>query len=138
MDPAQRALLADFGIDPDDPEVVGAAKDTAAHMNLIETLVCLRTDRELTQTAVAARMGTTQSRVSNFERIGGDPRLSTIFRYARAVGAKVRMTAVVSSTTTFTDASGTDSPPTMPIAIPSGAWHAAGQGATGLVSARTA
>ncbi len=96
MDSIQRALLADFGIDPDDPEVVGAAEDTAAHMDLIETLVGLRTDSKLTQIAVAARMGTTQSRVSNFERIGGDPRLSTILRYARAVGAKVRMTPVVS------------------------------------------
>lgn len=138
MDSTQRALLADFGIDPDDPEVVEAAEDTAAHMNLIDTLVCLRADRGLTQNAVAARMGTTQSRVSNFERLGGDPRLSTIFRYARAVGSKIRMTPVVSSATTFTDASGTASPPTMPIPSPSTAWHPAGQVATGLVSARTA
>lgn len=138
MDPAQRALLADFGIDPDDPEVVEAAQDTATHMNLIETLVCLRTGRDLTQKAVADRMGTTQSRVSNFERIGGDPRLSTIFRYARAVGARVHMNAAVSSTTTFTDASGTPTPPTTPLASPSKGWLPVGQFDSGLVNAKTA
>ncbi|NED85130.1 XRE family transcriptional regulator, partial [Streptomyces sp. SID11233] len=36
-------------------------------------------------------METTQSAVSEFERLGGDPRLSTIMRYARAVGMKVSL-----------------------------------------------
>lgn len=135
MDSAQRALLADFGVDPDGPEVLEAAEDTAAHMDLIETLVCLRTDRKLTQIAVAARMGTTQSRVSNFERIGGDPRLSTILRYARAVGVKIRMTPVVSSARTFKVASGTASSPPSAIEPPSSAWRPAGLVGAGLVRA---
>jgi transcriptional regulator with XRE-family HTH domain len=87
----EREFLAGLGFDRDDPQVVAAMEDAEAHMRLVETLVGIREGRKLKQKIVAERMGTTQSRVSNFERIGGDPRLSTILRYARAVDAKVRM-----------------------------------------------
>lgn len=36
-------------------------------------------------------METTQSAVSDFERLGGDPKLSTIQRYARAVGVRLAL-----------------------------------------------
>lgn len=87
----EREFLAELGFDRDDPQVAAAVEDAEAHMRLVETLVAVREGRKLKQKVVAKRMGTTQSRVSNFERIGGDPRLSTILRYARAVDAKVRM-----------------------------------------------
>ncbi len=47
------------------------------------------------QKQVAQAMETTQSAVSDFERLGGDPRLTTIMRYARAVGMAVATKAHV-------------------------------------------
>jgi transcriptional regulator with XRE-family HTH domain len=51
-----------------------------------ETLVRLRKDRGLTQEQVAERMHVSQPAVASFERIENDPKLSTIRRYAMAVG----------------------------------------------------
>ncbi len=83
-------LLESLGFDKDDPKVRAAREDATLLANLIETLVRARVERRLTQEHVAAVMATTQSSVSNFERVGGDPKLSTILRYARAVGARVQ------------------------------------------------
>ncbi len=81
------AELAGFA--DDDPEVVAARADVTAYANLIEGLVELRHRRHLTQADVAEIMGTTQSVVSHFERLGGDARFSTVQRYAQAVGAQL-------------------------------------------------
>jgi transcriptional regulator with XRE-family HTH domain len=43
-------------------------------------------------------MDTTQSTVSNFERMGGDPKLSTVLRYAEAIGADVRFLVTIPRT----------------------------------------
>ncbi|MET8704636.1 helix-turn-helix domain-containing protein [Kitasatospora sp. NPDC058032] len=86
-------LASLLGIDPDDPDVQRAHEDAEALMQLIQTLVAHRKSAKLTQKAVAAEMETTQSAVSEFERLGGDPRLSTIMRYARAVGLKIYVKA---------------------------------------------
>ncbi|MFI6296895.1 helix-turn-helix domain-containing protein [Nonomuraea sp. NPDC050790] len=91
MDPHVAELL---GIDLTDPEV---QRDIAAidrDMRLVETLVSVRKDRGLTQAEVAERMGRTQPAVSDFERLGGDPHLSTIRRYALAVGVDVVHTVI--------------------------------------------
>jgi transcriptional regulator with XRE-family HTH domain len=88
-------LLDLLGYDESDPEVQAARRDAAELSNLIESLVLARKERGLTQTEVAARMETTQSTVSNFERIGGNPTLGTIQRYARAVGARARFSIVI-------------------------------------------
>ncbi len=53
---------------------------------LTEDLVARRVSLGLTQTQVAARMGTSQSAVARVEAAGSDVRLSTIERYAAAVG----------------------------------------------------
>lgn len=45
-----------------------------------------RRESGLSQTEVAARMGTSQSTVARLEAGDTDPRLSTLERYARAVG----------------------------------------------------
>lgn len=84
-------FLTDLGFDVEDPAVLAANEDSEEHARLIETLVALRKAQDLKQNVVADRMGTTQSRVSSFERISGDPRLSTVMRYARAVDARVRI-----------------------------------------------
>lgn len=83
-------LFALLGYDEADPKVAAAREDASELSDLIETLTRARHDRGLTQKAVAHEMETTQSAVSNFERIGGDPKISTILRYARAIGAAVQ------------------------------------------------
>ncbi|MGY1832270.1 helix-turn-helix domain-containing protein [Geodermatophilus sp. SYSU D01180] len=56
---------------------------------LIEELVRLRRESELSQTQVAARMGTSQSAVARLESGEPDARLSTLERYAAALGRTV-------------------------------------------------
>jgi DNA-binding XRE family transcriptional regulator len=53
-------------------------------------LIRARKDAGLTQSDVAEALGIKQSSVAAFERHDNDPRLSTIRRYALAVGALVR------------------------------------------------
>lgn len=74
-----------LGIDPDDGAVQEVFEDTEAYERLIDTLTTHRAAIGLSQMAVAKRMGTTQSAVSDLERLGGDARYSTLQRYARAV-----------------------------------------------------
>jgi transcriptional regulator with XRE-family HTH domain len=86
MDPHIAELL---GIDLDEPEVRRENAAIDRDMRLVETLVNVRRQRGLTQAEVAERIGRSQPAVSDFERLGGDPHLSTIRRYALAVGADV-------------------------------------------------
>ena len=70
------------------PQMVEAALKT-------RTLVRALTDRRramgISQTVIAARMGTSQSALARLEAGGSDPRLSTIERYARALGEEVEL-----------------------------------------------
>lgn len=52
---------------------------------LTEALVARRVELGLSQTEVAARMGTSQSAVARFESGHGDVRFSSLERYAAAV-----------------------------------------------------
>jgi len=83
-----------LGLDLDDSEVADALEDDANLANLMRSLHRLREARRLTQADIAERMGTTQSAVSDLERTAVDPRISTLQRYARAVGASLRCVAV--------------------------------------------
>ena len=56
---------------------------------LIEELVQARRDSALSQTEIAARMGTSQSAVARLESGELDARLSTLERYAAALGRTV-------------------------------------------------
>lgn len=89
----ERDLFAAAGL-ADDPTVGAALEDAEEHVRLIEKLIAARDARKMRQKDVAKRMRTTQSRVSNIERLGGDPRLSTVMRYGRAVGLRVRFVVV--------------------------------------------
>ena len=60
-----------------------------ADRDLLAGLIKVRRHRKLRQVDVAELLGVNQSAVAGFERLGGDPRLSTIRRYALAVGARV-------------------------------------------------
>jgi len=52
-------------------------------------LIAVREAKRLTQAEVAARMGVSPQAVSKLERYDADPKLSTLRRYANAVGAIV-------------------------------------------------
>ncbi|GAA1860849.1 hypothetical protein GCM10009715_05390 [Paeniglutamicibacter psychrophenolicus] len=57
------------------------------HRLMRAELVGFRREAGLSQGEVAERMGVTQQAVSKFEAYDADPRLSTLRRYANAVGA---------------------------------------------------
>lgn len=81
----------DFAEIVDDPEIRAAVEDAEERLAITEALRESRKQSGLSQKHVAAEMGTTQSAVSDFERGETDPQLSTIQRYARATGARVRV-----------------------------------------------
>jgi transcriptional regulator with XRE-family HTH domain len=56
---------------------------------LMSELVAVRKERGLSQTEIAAQMGTSQSAVARLERGDVDVRLSTLERYAAALGQRV-------------------------------------------------
>lgn len=61
---------------------------------LMDDLVGLRDAHGLSQTVLASRMGVSQSAVSQFEHEDSNPTLSTLRRYALAVGARLRIEVV--------------------------------------------
>lgn len=67
------------------------------HERLLEKLIALRREHHLTQAEVAGRMAVTQPAVAQFEQHDANPRLSTVRRYALAVGA-VLATDVIDDT----------------------------------------
>lgn len=69
-----------------DPVFPGFAEMARRRRELTETLVTRRVELGLSQTEVAARMGTSQSAVARLESGTADLRLSTLERYAAALG----------------------------------------------------
>jgi ribosome-binding protein aMBF1 (putative translation factor) len=67
----------------------GFAEMAASRRALASELVARRRELGLSQTQVAARMGTSQSAVARLEAGHGDVRLSTVERYAAALGSLV-------------------------------------------------
>ncbi len=61
----------------------------AERAGLIRALVAQRQAAGLSQTEVAARMGTSQSAVARLESGAADVRASTLERYAAAVGGEI-------------------------------------------------
>jgi predicted transcriptional regulator len=68
-----------------EPKLPGFAEMAARRRALAEELVERRISLGLSQTEVAARMGTSQSAVARLETGLADVRLSTLERYAAAV-----------------------------------------------------
>ena len=66
-------------------------KDVAAERRraLVAALTSCRAQLGLSQTEVAARMGTSQSAVARLEAGDADVRLSTLERYAAALGQRL-------------------------------------------------
>jgi predicted transcriptional regulator len=67
----------------------GLQDRSARRSELIDELVRARQESELSQTEIAARMGTSQSAVARLESGVLDARLSTLERYAAALGRTV-------------------------------------------------
>lgn len=72
-----------------DPEIRTAFEDAQFRSDIIGAITAARKRAGKTQAAVAKEMGTTQSAVSDLEN-GGDPHFSTLQRYARASGTRIR------------------------------------------------
>ncbi len=72
---------------PDFPKLLEAAERRQA---LLKGLASVREKRRQSQTAIAAEMKTSQSSVARLESPAGDARLSTIDRYAEALGFRVQ------------------------------------------------
>lgn len=60
-----------------------------SHTRLMEDLYLLRKKNKLSQDLVGERMGVSQPAVASFESHDANPTLSTIRRYALAVGARI-------------------------------------------------
>jgi predicted transcriptional regulator len=74
-----------------EPVFPGFRDMAARRRQLVEALVARRTEMGLTQTEVAARMGTSQSAVARVEGGAMDVRLSTLERYAAALGHSLEL-----------------------------------------------
>lgn len=78
------------------PETVRqAADDAGEYFQLVRTMRTIRKGHHVKQSTVAKAMATTQSAVSELESLRTDPRIGTLMRYARAVGARLHLRASV-------------------------------------------
>ena len=72
-----------------EPVFPGFREMAARRRDLASELVTLRHEAGLSQTEVAARMGTSQSAVARLESGDADVRLSTLDRYVAALGREL-------------------------------------------------
>lgn len=72
-----------------DDDVRASFEDALSRNRVVDALARMRHRLGLTQREVARRMGVKQPTISELENEASDPRLSTIYRYARAVDAVV-------------------------------------------------
>jgi len=82
MDEAELPLLPGF-------REMALRRMAAERAGLVRVLVAQRQAAGLSQTEVAARMGTSQSAVARLESGATDVRASTLERYAAAIGGEI-------------------------------------------------
>lgn len=73
------------------PVLPGFREMAASHRDLVADLVARRRAAGLSQHEVAERMGTSQPAVARLEAGLVDARMSTVQRYAAAVGAQLKL-----------------------------------------------
>lgn len=78
-----------LGLSENDPVMRRAQLLVDNDAALLNHLIQVRKDRGLKQSDVARLLGISQASVAAFERYNNDPKLSTVRRYAQAVGALV-------------------------------------------------
>jgi len=71
------------------PAFAGMVDEALASRELLRELTQARIEQGLSQTVVAARMGSSQSVVARIEQGDRDVRVSTLARYAAAVGRRI-------------------------------------------------
>jgi len=74
-----------------DPAFQAAFEDAAQRARLVRDLVSCRKAHKLRQKDVAGHMGVRQPFLSEFETSSTDAHFSTLQRYARALGARLRV-----------------------------------------------
>jgi ribosome-binding protein aMBF1 (putative translation factor) len=85
------ALIADWSAtDPEFPVALAAAEERLAIMTRLKAA---RKAAGLSRAAVAARMGTSESAVARMEGGALDARISTVARFAAAVGVRLQVAA---------------------------------------------
>jgi len=92
----------------DDLDRISARADSLveSHQNYLDSLIRLRKKHSLTQEEVAERMGVSQPTVAAFERYDANPTLSSIRRYALAVGARLEHAVVDDCVPALTETGG--------------------------------
>ncbi|XKH58490.1 helix-turn-helix domain-containing protein (plasmid) [Citricoccus nitrophenolicus] len=83
-----------LGIDPDDPSHALAEQLVAATSDMLDSLIANRKASGLTLEGVASRMGVSKQAVARIEGGDRDPHLSTLRRYAHAVGSRLEITVI--------------------------------------------
>jgi DNA-binding XRE family transcriptional regulator len=92
-----------------------AYAESADEYELVRELLAARAKAGLTQEQVAESMGTTKSAVSRLEAVGRhSPSVSTLQKYARAVGCKVEIRLVPASGRQSVGAGASKSPAAFP------------------------
>ena len=81
-----------------DPAFREAYEDAQTRERLIDCLVNMRHQRGMKQTQVGQAMGVGQPTISGLETEGSDPRISTLQRYARALGSRLHLGLAVQTT----------------------------------------
>jgi ribosome-binding protein aMBF1 (putative translation factor) len=76
----------------EDPEFQGKLDAAVKRQELLHRLAAARKRAGLSRTAVAARMGTSESMVIRLEKGESEVKLSTVQRFAEAVGVEVQFT----------------------------------------------
>lgn len=79
-----------LGVDETDEQDLLAGELVRADYAWVDQLVRMRKELGLSQAQVADAMGRSQSVVSDIETMSSDPRLSSLRRYALAIGAAVK------------------------------------------------
>jgi transcriptional regulator with XRE-family HTH domain len=87
-------LLHALGIDPEDPEVAAAIADAELAGNLMDALVERRLALGLTLHKLDELLDWRCGSSAAFERMGGDPTVSELQRYARALGLRLDLALV--------------------------------------------
>lgn len=84
------------------PAFASMVTDAQARRALLRALATERRSRQLSQTAVAASMGTSQSSLARLESGLSDAKLSTVERMASALGLRIQFRLVEATDTETT------------------------------------
>jgi DNA-binding XRE family transcriptional regulator len=80
-----------FVSDPNDLQQMIASELVNQTQDMLDDLLELRKRKGMTQQDIAETIGVTRTAVTAFERYASDPKLSTLIRYAMAVGARLNI-----------------------------------------------